>query len=132
MATSARATQARAQAGLLAALLALAGLAWLVTRNRMLGMDAGPGTDPGGVSFYVVTWVVMMAAMMLPAAAPMVMTFAFVQRRRRERGTVQRAVSSSVFVAGYLVTWTAFGLAAYVAYVGLRSLSIPELSWRRG
>jgi predicted metal-binding membrane protein len=62
----------------------------------------------------------------------MVLTFGFVQRRRRDRGSVERAVSSWVFVGGYLLTWTAFGLLAYGLYVGVRSLSIPALSWHRG
>jgi predicted metal-binding membrane protein len=123
---------ARFQVGVLASLLGLAVLAWLLTHERMLGMDAGPGTDPGSFGFYVVSWVVMMSAMMFPSIVPMVLTFAFVQRRRRDRGAADRAVSSSVFVAGYLLTWTAFGLLAYGLYVGVRSLSIPELSWHRG
>jgi predicted metal-binding membrane protein len=123
---------ARFQLGLLASLIGLGVLAWLLTHKRMLGMDAGPGTDPGGFGFYVVSWVVMMSAMMFPSIAPMVLTFGFVQRRRHARGSVVRTVSSSVFVAGYLVTWTAFGLLAYGLYVGVRSLSITELSWHRG
>jgi predicted metal-binding membrane protein len=123
---------ARFQLGLLVSLLGLAAVAWLLTQERMLGMDAGPGTDPGGLGFYVVSWVVMMSAMMFPSIVPMVLTFGFVQRRRRDRGSVERTVSSWVFVGGYLLTWTAFGLLAYGLYVGVRSLSIPELSWRRG
>jgi predicted metal-binding membrane protein len=123
---------ARFQAGVLASLLGLAALAWLLTHERMLGMDAGPGTDPGSLGFYVVSWVVMMSAMMFPSIVPMVLAFGFVQRRRRDRGSVDRAVSSWVFVAGYLMTWTAFGLLAYGLYVGVRSLSIPALSWHRG
>jgi predicted metal-binding membrane protein len=123
---------ARFQVGVLASLLGLAALAWLLTHDRMLGMDAGPGTDLGGLGFYVVSWVVMMSAMMFPSIVPMVLTFGFVQRRRRDRGSVERAVSSWVFVSGYLLTWTAFGLLAYGLYVGVRSLSIPELSWHRG
>ncbi len=95
-------------------------------------MDAGPGTDPGSLGFYVVSWVVMMSAMMFPSIVPMVLAFGFVQRRRRDRGTIDRAVSTWVFVAGYLLTWTAFGVAAYGLYVGVRSLSIPVLSWHRG
>jgi predicted metal-binding membrane protein len=129
---SAQRHPARFQVGLLASLLALGALAWLLTHERMIGMDAGPGTDPGTVGFYVVSWVVMMAAMMFPSIAPMVLTFAFVQRRRRDRGAIDRSVSSWVFVAGYLLTWTVFGLAAYGLYVGVRSLSIGELSWHRG
>jgi predicted metal-binding membrane protein len=132
MATAVQRPVARAQLGVLASLLGLAALAWLVTDARMLGMDAGPGSDPGGLGFYVLSWVVMMSAMMFPSIAPMILTFGFFQRRRSDRGTVDHAVSSGVFVAGYLLTWTAFGLLAYGLYVGVRSLSIPELSWNRG
>lgn len=123
---------ARFQVGVLASLLALTAVAWLLTHERMLGMDAGPGTDPGGLGFYVVSWVVMMSAMMFPSIVPMVLAFGFVQRRRRDRGSIDRAVSSWVFVGGYLLTWTAFGLLAYGLYVGVRSFSIHALSWHRG
>jgi predicted metal-binding membrane protein len=132
MESTAQNTAARFQLGVLASLLALAALAWLLTHERMLGMDAGPGTDPGSLGFYVVSWIVMMSAMMFPSIAPMVLTFGFVQRRRRERAAADRAVSSWLFVAGYLLTWTGFGLVAYGLYVAVRSLSIPELSWHRG
>jgi len=132
MASVAQRHPARFQFGLLASLLALGALAWLLTHDRMIGMDAGPGTNPGTLGFYVVSWVVMMSAMMFPSIAPMVLTFAFVQRRRRDRGATNRIVSSWVFVAGYLLTWTAFGLSAYGLYVGVRSLSIGALSWHRG
>jgi predicted metal-binding membrane protein len=123
---------ARFRVGVLASLLGLAVLGWLLTRERMLGMDAGPGTDPGSLGFYVISWVVMMSAMMLPSTAPMVLAFGSVQRRRRDSGTVDRVACSSAFVIGYLLTWTAFGLLAYSLYVGVRSLSIPVLSWHRG
>ena len=114
---------------LLATLLALAGGAWLLTEARMAGMDAGPGTDPGTLGFFAVSWVVMMAAMMFPSVAPMVLVFASIQRRRRERGGA--AVSRGAFVAGYMLVWTAFGLAAYGLFVGVRSLSIDALAWDR-
>src|SRR3982074_1622857 len=123
---------ARPQVGLLALLLVAAAVAWVLTRKRMLGMDAGPGTDPGSVGFHVLSWVVMMAAMMFPSIAPMVLTFTFIQRRRRERGALEGVVSRWTFVAGYLVTWTAFGLAAYGLVVGVRSFSIPVFSGHRG
>src|SRR5437763_12842337 len=97
-------------------------LAWLLTRERMLAMDAGPGTDPGTLGFFVVSWIVMMAAMMFPSIAPMVLTFAFIQRRRLERGALHGIVPRWTCIAGYLVTWTAFGLLAYELFVGVSSL----------
>lgn len=122
----------RSGAGVFASLLGLAALAWLLTRERMIGMDAGPGTDPGGLGFYVVSWVVMMGAMMFPSIVPLAVAFEVVQRRSEDRGSVNRAVSLWMFLGGYLLTWTAFGLLAYGLYVGVRSLSIPALSWHRG
>ena len=132
MAITGQQPRARLRASVLVSLLGLTAIAWLLTRERMLGMDAGPGSDPGTLGFYVVSWVLMMGAMMFPSIAPMVLTFAYVQRRRRDRGALAGAVSTWVFVAGYILTWTAVGLVAYGLYVGVRSLSIPELSWYRG
>jgi predicted metal-binding membrane protein len=114
---------------LLATLLALAVGAWVLTEARMAGMDAGPGTDPGTLGFFAISWVVMMAAMMFPSVAPMVLVFASIQRRRRDRS--ETAVARGIFVAGYLLAWTAFGLAAYGLYVGVRALSIDALAWDR-
>jgi predicted metal-binding membrane protein len=114
---------------LLATLLALAAGAWLLTEARMAGMDAGPGTDPGTLGFFAISWVVMMAAMMFPSISPMVLVFASIQHRRRDRGGA--SVSRTIFIAGYMLAWTAFGLTAYGLYVGLRALSIDVLAWDR-
>src|ERR687887_1936865 len=73
------------QVGLLGLLLALAAIAWLLTDNQMSGMDAGPGTDPGALGFFLGVWVVMMAAMMFPSIAPMVLMHVRIQEGRRER-----------------------------------------------
>ncbi len=116
---------------LVALLLGLALLAWLDSAGRMAGMDAGPATDPGTVGFYLVTWVVMMAAMMFPSIAPMVLAHAAAERERKapRRG---RAGATGAFVAGYLLCWTAFGLAAYGLLELGRTLHLGILSWDRG
>jgi predicted metal-binding membrane protein len=111
------------------ALIALAALAWLVVTRRMAGMDAGPGTDPGTLGFFTLSWVLMMAAMMLPSIVPIVLAFSSIQGRRRMRGSIHATVPSGLFVAGYLVTWTAFGVIAYALFTWIRSLSIGELRW---
>lgn len=58
-------------------------------------------------------WAVMMVAMMLPSAAPMLLTFAAVARNRRRND--RPYVSVSVFAAGYLAIWCLFSLLAAIA-----------------
>jgi predicted metal-binding membrane protein len=110
--------------------LAAALVAWIVTVDRMRGMDAGPGTDLGGLGWYVGIWVTMMAAMMLPSAAPMVLFFSRVSTERERRG--QPFVPTWVFVAGYLATWTVYGLAAYGLYRIVVGIDHGFLDWDRG
>src|SRR4051794_20032963 len=89
---------------LVGVLCLLAALAWWWTVDRMSGMDMGPGTDPGTFGFFITTWVVMMAAMMFPSIAPMVLMYASM---RRSRG------ATALFVAGYIVVWGAAGLIGF-------------------
>jgi len=81
-------------------LLAGALVAWIVTVNRMRGMDGGPGTDLGGLGWYLGIWVTMMGAMMLPSVFPMVLLFARVSSEGGRRGA--RVVPTWVFVMSYL------------------------------
>jgi len=110
-------------------LLGAALLAWLITIDRMRGMDGGPGTDLGGLGWYVGVWVTMMAAMMLPSVMPMVLLFARVSRDRAGRGTA--VVPTWVFVAGYLAVWTVYGLVAYGLFRLVHSLDLGFLAWHR-
>src|SRR4051812_49863247 len=87
-------------------LLGAALVAWIVTAARMRGMDSGPGTDLGGLGWVLGIWLTMTAAMMLPSSAPMVLAYARSSRRPR----------TASFVAGYVLAWTAYGLAAYGVY----------------
>lgn len=71
----------------IAATLAGATLAtWIATVERMRGMEAGPGANPGALGWFVGVWVTMTAAMMLPPVAPMALLFARVSRERRSAG----------------------------------------------
>ena len=106
--------------GVVGALLALAAAACLLTAERMDGMDAGPGAELGGAGWFAVTWVLMMAAMMLPALVPAALAFARAGRR-----------PVAAFVVGYLGAWTASGLAAYLAFEAVRALDPGVLAWDR-
>jgi predicted metal-binding membrane protein len=112
------------------ALLAAALVAWIIVLERMRGMDAGPGTDLGAFGWYVGIWVTMMAAMMLPSVAPMVLVFARISRERAARG--REVVPTWLFLAGYLATWTAYGALAYGVYRALDHVDLGLLHWDQG
>ncbi len=94
----------------------MAALAWIVTVNQANGMDVGPGTMGLSLLAFIALWVVMMAAMMFPSVAPMVIVWI---RSVSTRETAwQRIVGVTEFLAGYLIVWAAFGVLAYVALLG--------------
>ena len=123
----------RPQAALVAALLSLAVLAWWGLDRRMGDMSSSPGADLGGIGLYTSLWVLMMAAMMFPAIAPVVVTYDRLRAGRRARGArCPGPEGSALFVAGYLVSWTALGLFAYGLLAGTRSLvDDGVLAWDR-
>jgi len=100
-------TRTAAAAAALAATLGLAAASWVVAVRQMDGMDMGVATRLGSFAFFVALWVSMMAAMMLPGAAPAVL------RNARASGRV-RAVP--LFVGSYLAVWTLVGVAVYALY----------------
>jgi predicted metal-binding membrane protein len=95
-----------ATAAALAATFGLAAASWIAAVRQMNGMDMGVATPLGSFAFFVAVWVSMMAAMMLPGAAPAVL-------RRAHAGGV-RAVP--LFVGSYLAVWTLVGVAVYGTY----------------
>jgi len=109
------------------ALTAVAGACWVLTVERMQGMDMGPGTDLGAVGWFAIVWVTMMAAMMLPSLSPMAVAYSAAARGRAARS----AAGTVAFAAAYLVPWAAFGLLAYALIEGIRSLDAGILAWDR-
>jgi predicted metal-binding membrane protein len=99
-----------------------AAAAWAVTVERMRGMDAGPGTDLGGLGWYLGIWVTMTAAMMLPSAAP----------AARRVARLARRASTLLFTAGYLAVWTGYGLVAYAVFRFVTSFDTGRLAWDEG
>jgi predicted metal-binding membrane protein len=99
-----------------ALLLGAAGAAWIVTFERMRGMDAGPGTDLGGLGWYLGIWVTMTAAMMLPTVLP-------------HAAWLARRVPTLLFALGYLGVWTGYGLAVYAVYRIVTSFDTGWLAW---
>src|SRR4051812_30784077 len=119
----------RRAAGWSALLLLAVVVAWMVTADQMEGMDAGPGSDLGAFGWFVGIWAVMMAAMMLPPAAPMILRYA---RSQAERRSTPAAIGPTlVFTAAYMLVWIAVGAAAYAGVELVRSLAPDFLDWSR-
>jgi predicted metal-binding membrane protein len=114
---------------LLGALLALALVAWLITDERMGSMDSTPGMALGGLGFYLTVWVVMMAAMMFPSVAPTVLMYDRLRDGHLARGRGAPVDATGLFVAGYLLIWTAAGLAAYGLFEVARAIDPGFLGW---
>ncbi len=106
---SAAVTSARtaATAAALTVTLGLAAASWVVAVRQMNGMDMGVATRLGSFAFFAAVWVSMMAAMMLPGAAPAVV------RRAHASGGV-RAVP--LFAGSYLAVWALVGVGVYAVY----------------
>jgi len=97
--------------------LAVAAVAWaaMVQHSRaMAGMD-GMDMGLGPIESFAAIWVVMMAAMMLPSAIPVVLKFARTAERRRGW-----QIATGVLAVTYLGVWLVFGMVCYAIYTSVR------------
>ncbi|MGH8903777.1 MAG: DUF2182 domain-containing protein [Egibacteraceae bacterium] len=111
--------------------MGLSAVAWLATRQlsspdmrvgiltgaaRMSSMSSADPSLPM-MGLFLLTWVVMMVAMMFPAVVPVAVTFdRWVRRTRPSRSP------TVLFVGGYLLVWSVIGLVVYGATVYLQPL----------
>jgi predicted metal-binding membrane protein len=119
----------RAELVLACTLLALAAVAWLVTdalampemRTGILTniepMQSGAGAGPMALALFAVIWVVMMAAMMLPAITPFTVGLHRLMQARGARGRV------AALTVGYLSVWSTAGLIAILIVRGFETLA---------
>jgi predicted metal-binding membrane protein len=122
---SVRATpMSRARAGILLGLLALTAVCWAYLLHRRDAMTAHQAMTPTmglPALLFLAVWVAMMIATMFPAVAPMVLMFARISAAKRTAG--KAFLPTWLFVAGYLIVWTALGAVAYVLALGAQHLA---------
>jgi predicted metal-binding membrane protein len=130
-ATTLEAVLTRDRAIVLAGLAGISALAWVYIialgwrmPHREMAM-AMPHMQAWGAPEVLLTWVmwaVMMVAMMTPSAAPMILIFATINRRRRaQQGPF---VPTMVFWVGYLLVWSGFSALATLAQWGLHAAAL--------
>lgn len=104
--------------------IAVAAVSWIVLLLQMGSMAMGSSMGLRTFPSFITLWVVMMAAMMLPSAVPMVSGFA---GRNQERPAWP--VGAALVVITYLLVWTIFGAAAYLFYGAVQMAGLPPLPW---
>ena len=121
----------RDQVLVLSGVVALVALAWAYIVYLAQGAnDMGSGMamaqlqswSAADFGLMFLMWAVMMVAMMVPTAAPMILLFATVNRRRREQE--RPYVPTGVFLSGYVIVWSGFAALATVANWGLHVNSL--------
>jgi predicted metal-binding membrane protein len=93
----------------------MAGIAGMAGMAAMPGMSMASPWSPAALWLTFLMWAVMMVAMMLPSAAPMVTIYA---RIAEGRGSSPR-IRVWLFAGGYIAVWTAFSAAAAVLQAGM-------------
>ena len=119
----------RARAIILLALIALTVASWWYLVRAGADMNDHHAMSPtmgAGVVLFLAVWVVMIAAMMFPAVAPMVLMFARIAATRRTAG--KSFAPTWLFVLGYVALWTGLGFAGFVLASGGERLA-AEVSW---
>jgi len=111
------------------AVLTLLAWAYLIHLGRDMGsmaveMTALQSRSMGFsyILFIFIMWAVMMVAMMVPTAAPMILMFASINRKRlRENSAI---VPTALFLAGYLTAWVWYSVLAAVGQWGLHKAAM--------
>jgi len=107
----------RARGAIVVGMVGFAGVSWaylgfvstqMGDMSSLLAMPMTSAWSPPQAALMVMMWAVMMAAMMLPSAVPMVLAYDRMDRRSAEG----QDGSMPLFVAGYVVVWAAFAVAA--------------------
>ena len=115
-----------------AGLLAVTAGAWVsllrspMSGDDMAGMQMVMRPTVADALAYVVAWGVMMAAMMLPSALPMIGLYAATVRNDR---ALVRATAIAAFSATYLGLWAVSGVPVYFTSLGLMAVTPATLAY---
>ncbi len=110
-------------------LVTLGILAWIVSGITMPAMDRGPGTPLHGYPAFVMSWVLMLTAMMLPTELIYIRVFAqLLGNRARDRDRTPYVV---LFIAGYLLAWIGYGTIAFGLDAAARWAAFSSVAWNR-
>ncbi len=104
-------------------------LAWTAALIVMADMDQGPGTPLHDFPTFVIGWIVMLTAMMLPSEITYVRVYAALLEARAARR--ERTIGLACFTGGYGIAWIAYGVLAFALDAVVRESALVFISWDR-
>jgi predicted metal-binding membrane protein len=112
---------------ILCSLLILAALSWGIVVWQAAGMNSmATGLTMGmSAALFIAIWAVMMVAMMLPSATPMILMFGAVYAGKRKQA--QPFVPTWVFTSAYLLVWASSGVVIYLIALGADMLAAQSM-----
>lgn len=119
----------RDRAVILTAVALVVAMAWAYLVHLAVSMAGQPmdaamtrAWTPMDFALTSVMWIVMMVAMMVPSAAPMIVMHATINRRRKQRQ--QPFVATAIFVLGYVLVWSGFAVLATLGQWALHQAAL--------
>ena len=105
-------------------------LAWMWLANMALDMPSGdmmgmaPMSPWASSELYsmLVMWIIMMIGMMLPSATPLILVYSLAVQKKNS--ATDAKILSGIFIAGYLVVWALFSVAATLLQAGLQDFNL--------
>lgn len=113
---------------IMAGIAAVSLISWMymakmsVTAGSIISVHAADPWKIKDLLFHFIMWVIMMTAMMLPTAAPMILTFAFISRQRKQKE--QPYIKAYLFVTGYLIVMAGYSLTVTLLQWGLHNKAL--------
>ncbi len=106
-------------------------VAWAITLYSMSGMDNGPGTYLHDFETYILGWVIMLTAMMLPSEVNYLRVYLSLLKRHLVQPTrLLFSANVGAFLMGYILAWVLYGCGAFLLDMGLRSsAAFAFLAW---
>ena len=93
-----------------------------VTTGSLISVHAAHVWKINDLVSHFSMWVIMMTAMMLPTAGPMILTFSLISRERQQKQ--QPYVKTSLFVTGYLIVMVSYSFMATLLQWGLHNKAL--------
>ena len=105
-------------------------VAWISSLLVMGGMDQGSGTPLHDFPTFLIGWVIMLSAMMLPSEILYVKVYSTLLLEVEDKRHPQFACVA-YFIAGYGIAWIIYGILAFILDAVVIKSTVDFICWHR-